>query len=101
MTLNIYSYENCAYHILHRRIPAYSFRILTNWYNHHNHLQRWRVVRHYADRVMGQLEMLDQLDIIGKTSEFARVFGIEFYDVLSRGSQVSLNDKLGTRLMKI
>lgn len=42
--------------------------------------------------------MLDQLDIIGKTSEFARVFGIEFYDVLSRGSQVCLNFvKIGER----
>ena len=35
-----------------------------------------------------QLAMLDQLNVIGKTSEFARVFGIEFFDVLSRGSQV-------------
>lgn len=87
VTLNIYSYENCAYHILHCRVPAYSFRTLTSWYSHRTHLYRWRVVHHYMERVRGQLAMLDQLDIIGKTSEFSRVFGIEFYDVLSRGSQ--------------
>ena len=39
--------------------------------------------------VKGNLEMIEQLDMIGRTSEFARVFGIEFYHVLSRGSQVS------------
>lgn len=93
VTLNIYSYENCAFHILHRRVPAYTSRTLTSWYNHRTHLHRWRVIQHYTERVTGQLAMLDQLDIIGKTSEFARVFGIEFFDVLSRGTQV------GTRLM--
>ena len=31
---------------------------------------------------------MEQVDLIGRTSEFARVFGIEFYHVLSRGSQV-------------
>lgn len=79
-------------------MPAYTFRTLTFWYSHGSHLHRWRVINHYTERVTGQLAMLDQLDIIGKTSEFARVFGIEFYDVLSRGSQVCLNFvKIGKR----
>lgn len=34
---------------------------------------------------------MDQVDLVGQTSEFARVFGIEFYHVLSRGSQVGEN----------
>ena len=33
--------------------------------------------------------MLDRLDIISTTSELARVFGIQFYQVLARGSQVN------------
>jgi len=32
---------------------------------------------------------MEQVDLIGQTSEFARVFGIEFYHVLSRGTQVN------------
>jgi len=36
--------------------------------------------------------MLKQLDIIGRTSELAKLFGIQFYEVLSRGSQVSTHD---------
>ena len=46
-------------------------------------------MKHYVTREKGNLEMIEQLDMIGRTSEFARVFGIEFYHVLSRGSQVS------------
>lgn len=40
-------------------------------------------------RADANLEIMDSLDIVGRTSEFARVFGIEFYNVLSRGSQVN------------
>ena len=49
---------------------------------------RWRTVQHYLLRVRGSLQIMEQIDLIGQTSEFARVFGIEFYHVLSRGSQV-------------
>ncbi|XP_050394966.2 DNA polymerase zeta catalytic subunit [Patella vulgata] len=87
VTLNIYDFENVAHHVLHQRIPLYSFRSLTTWFNHRTHLYRWRVIDHYTIRVKAILQIIDQLDLIGQTSEFARVFGIEFYDVLSRGSQ--------------
>lgn len=50
---------------------------------------RWRTVEHYARRCRATLQLLEQLDLIGQTSELARLFGILFYSVLSRGSQVS------------
>ncbi|XP_052808091.1 uncharacterized protein LOC128236972 isoform X1 [Mya arenaria] len=87
VTLNIYSFENVAFHVLHRRIPLYPFRSLTSWFKHRTHLHRWKVLSHYMTRAKANLELLDQLDVVGRTSEFARVFGIEFYHVLSRGSQ--------------
>lgn len=46
------------------------------------------MVDHYISRVRGNLQMLEQLDLIGKTSEMARLFGIQFLHVLTRGSQV-------------
>lgn len=49
---------------------------------------RWRVLDYFTMRVKANLQIIDQVDLIGRTSEFARVFGIEFYHVLSRGSQV-------------
>lgn len=39
-------------------------------------------------RVQGIAKLLDQLDLIGRTSELAKLFGIQFLEVLSRGSQV-------------
>lgn len=49
---------------------------------------RWKMVDHYVSRVRGTMQLLQQHDIIGRTSELARVFGIQFFHVLTRGSQV-------------
>jgi hypothetical protein len=49
---------------------------------------RWICVEYYLLRVQGIVKLLDQLDLIGRTSELARLFGIQFLEVLSRGSQV-------------
>lgn len=49
---------------------------------------RWKMVDHYVSRVCGSMQLLQQRDIIGRTSELARLFGIQFYHVLTRGSQV-------------
>jgi hypothetical protein len=49
---------------------------------------RWICVEYYLLRVQGIAKLLDQLDLIGRTSELARLFGIQFLEVFSRGSQV-------------
>ncbi|EEC17726.1 DNA polymerase zeta catalytic subunit, putative, partial [Ixodes scapularis] len=85
VTLNIYTFENVYYHVVHRRVPLYSFKVLTEWFAHDTDL--WRTVEHYVIRARGNLELLDRLDVVGKTSEMARIFGIQFFEVLSRGSQ--------------
>lgn len=46
------------------------------------------MVDHYVSRVCATMQLLQQHDIIGRTSELARVFGIQFLHVLTRGSQV-------------
>lgn len=86
-TLNNYSFENVAFHVLHQRFPLYSARTLSDWFDHNTDLYRWRMVDHYVSRVCGTMQLLQQNDIIGRTSELARVFGIQFYHVLTRGSQ--------------
>ncbi|XP_061603090.1 DNA polymerase zeta catalytic subunit [Cololabis saira] len=87
VTLNNYSFENVAFHVLHQRFPLYAPRTLSDWFDHKTHLHRWKVVDHYVSRVCGTMQLLQQNDIIGKTSELARVFGIQFLHVLTRGSQ--------------
>ncbi|XP_077075913.1 DNA polymerase zeta catalytic subunit [Siphateles boraxobius] len=85
--LNNYTFENVAFHLLHQRFPLYSHRTLSDWFDHNTYLHRWKVVDHYVSRVCGTVQLLQQQDIIGRTSELARVFGIQFYHVLTRGSQ--------------
>jgi DNA polymerase elongation subunit (family B) len=48
---------------------------------------RWRVESYYLERAQCNFYLLDALNIISRTSEFARMYGITFYSVLSRGSQ--------------
>ncbi|XP_051510617.1 DNA polymerase zeta catalytic subunit-like isoform X2 [Myxocyprinus asiaticus] len=85
--LNNYSFENVAFHLLHQRFPLYSHRTLSDWFDHNTHLHRWKMVDHYVSRVCGIMQLLQQQDVIGRTSELARVFGIQFLHVLTRGSQ--------------
>ncbi|XP_042359313.1 DNA polymerase zeta catalytic subunit [Plectropomus leopardus] len=85
--LNNYSFENVAFHVLHQRFPLYSPRTLSDWFDHNTHLYRWKMVDHYVSRVRGTMQLLQQNDIIGRTSELARLFGIQFFHVLTRGSQ--------------
>ena len=47
------------------------------------------MIEHYVSRVRGNTELMEQLDVIGRTSELARLFGIQFYEVFTRGSQVN------------
>ncbi|XP_028970573.2 DNA polymerase zeta catalytic subunit isoform X2 [Esox lucius] len=87
VTLNNYSFENVAFHVLHQRFPLYSSRTLSDWFDHTTDLYRWKMVDHYVSRLCGTMQLLQQHDIVGRTSELARVFGIQFYHVLTRGSQ--------------
>ncbi|CAB4055014.1 REV3L [Lepeophtheirus salmonis] len=64
-SLYSYTFENMMFHILHKRVPKYDDEMLSSW------------------------ERFDpeQLDLFGRNSELARLFGIQFYEVISRGSQ--------------
>ncbi|XP_061750084.1 DNA polymerase zeta catalytic subunit isoform X3 [Nerophis ophidion] len=87
VTINIYTFENVAFHVLHQRFPHYTPRTLSDWFDHHTDLYRWKTVDYYVSRVQGAMQLLQQRDIIGRTSELARLFGIQFFHVLTRGSQ--------------
>ncbi|XP_054990548.1 DNA polymerase zeta catalytic subunit isoform X1 [Sorex araneus] len=87
VALTNYTFENVGFHVLHQRFPLFTFRVLSDWFDNKTDLYRWKMVDHYISRVRGNLQMLEQLDLIGKTSEMARLFGIQFLHVLTRGSQ--------------
>ena len=50
-------------------------------------LRRSRVADYMVSRAALTLQLLEHLDLVGRTSEMARLFGIDFFSVLTRGSQ--------------
>ncbi|KAG5315050.1 REV3L polymerase, partial [Acromyrmex insinuator] len=82
-----YTFENVMHHVLHERVPCPSFKTLSTWWKQESMIIKSRVIHHYIVRVVGTLKLLSHLDVIGRTCELARLFGIQFYEVFSRGSQ--------------
>lgn len=85
IALMSYTFENIMFHVLHRRYQLKSFNDLTNLWK--SELTKWIVLEYYLERVEGTVQILNQLDLVGRTCELAKLFGIQFYEVLSRGSQ--------------
>jgi DNA polymerase elongation subunit (family B) len=97
--LHAYTQEATALHMLGRHLPRVPCHELTAWWGHslgggggggggaHYFPLRRRVLVHSMIRARLNLQLLDQLDLVGRTSGMARVFGIDFNSVLVRGSQ--------------
>ncbi|KAL3703967.1 DNA polymerase zeta [Talaromyces marneffei ATCC 18224] len=82
-----YTMENVVFHLLHRRIPHYPFKDLTRWFTGSKPRNIMKVVEYYLSRVQLDLEILDTNELIPRTSEQARLLGVDFFSVFSRGSQ--------------
>lgn len=82
-----YTMENVAWHLLHRRVPHYSWRTLTDWYRSGRHRDLAKVLNYYLVRSRLDIQILETNELIPRTSEQARVLGVDFFSVFSRGSQ--------------
>lgn len=94
-----YTMENVVFHLLHRRIPHYPYRDLTTWYQSKKPPDLAKVLDYYISRVQLDLEVLEQNELIPRTSEQARLLGIDFFSVFSRGSQFKV-ESLMLRIAK-
>ncbi|RLM86844.1 DNA polymerase zeta catalytic subunit isoform X2 [Panicum miliaceum] len=92
--LNNYSLEAVADEVLRRKIPLIPSRILNRWFATGPGRGRHRCVEYISNRARINLEIMNQLDLVNRTSELARVFGIDFFSVLSRGSQYRVESML-------
>lgn len=104
LKLQSYTLESCAHAVLRRRLPTFPAKVLSRWArggpsggdgegSRGVHL-RWRAIRHAASRAGVAAQMMEQLDLVARTSEQARIFGIDFFSVLSRGSQYRVESML-------
>ncbi|RFU81890.1 zeta catalytic subunit of dna polymerase [Trichoderma arundinaceum] len=82
-----YTMENVTWHLLHRRIPHYSWKSLTAWHQSGKARDLSRLLRYYRTRTRLDLEILESNELISRTSEQARLLGVDFFSVFSRGSQ--------------
>ncbi|MCJ1404208.1 DNA polymerase zeta [Xylographa trunciseda] len=82
-----YTLENIVFHLLHRRVPHYSFSTLTKWYRSGKPRDLATVINYFVSRVQLDLHILEQNELIPRTSEQARLLGVDFFSVFSRGSQ--------------
>ena len=82
-----YTIENVVFHLLHRRIPHYPFHDLTRWFTSGKPRDIAKVMNYFISRVKLDLQILEANELISRTSEQARILGIDFFSVFSRGSQ--------------
>ncbi|KAG0605129.1 hypothetical protein M758_9G034000 [Ceratodon purpureus] len=85
--LGIYTLEAVAEAVLRKRVPRIPWRTLTRWFARGPAQGRYRCIEYFVERAKLNFEIMDQLDLLNRTAELARVFGIDFYSVFSRGSQ--------------
>ena len=82
-----YTLENIVFHILHRRVPQFAHKDLTEWYKSGKPRELARIIDYYISRAHLDIEILQQNELIPRTSEQARLLGVDFFSVFSRGSQ--------------
>nr|BAK01083.1 predicted protein [Hordeum vulgare subsp. vulgare] len=92
--LNNYSLEAVADEVLRRKVPLVPTKTLNRWFATGPGRGRHRCIEYVSSRAMLNLEIINQLDLVNRTSELARVFGIDFFSVLSRGSQFRVESML-------
>ena len=86
LKLKRYSLQNVAWHLLTERTPLLRPSVVTAWWSGGGAL-RAVLLEQLAVRSSLNLDILGELELIGRSSEMARLIGISFGSVLSRGSQ--------------
>ncbi|KAL5604423.1 uncharacterized protein BROUX77_004609 [Berkeleyomyces rouxiae] len=99
-----YTMENIAWHLLGRRIPHYSHAVLTAWCKAGcassaaaigGHRSLARLLRYFQQRTRLDLEILEANELVARTREQARLLGVDFFSVVSRGSQFKVESMMG------
>ncbi|KAJ1969188.1 DNA polymerase zeta [Dispira parvispora] len=85
--LQHYTRTHLILHFLGQRIPAFSHATLTRWLVRGDHRQQLRAYQYYFEWVWHNTQLLERSGLIQQNSEFAKLYGIDFFSVLTRGSQ--------------
>ena len=69
------------------RTPKFTHETLTTWYQSSNPHLITRTLKYWIDRTEVDLEVIESSEQVFRTAEFARIYGVDFFSVISRGSQ--------------
>jgi DNA polymerase zeta len=94
---NSYRFQNVVFHVLGIRFPDFSHQMLTQFYQGPPH-QKAFIDQYHSKHALLTMQMMAHLgnfnylfliilDLLNRTGELARVFGTDFFSVVSRGSQ--------------
>ena len=87
-----YTAQNVASHLLGRNIPLFSTSQITRWSA--SNRERHKALRHIFRMTELNLILLEKLDLFRRTSEMARLYGIDFFSCMTRGSQYRVEASL-------
>lgn len=83
--LSAYSREIVATELFGTTFPQHSNRVMEEWYM--GQKSPHRAVQHLVRLTALNVAIVDKLHVLSRTGELARVYGIDFMSVLTRGSQ--------------
>lgn len=90
--LSSYTVYGVASEVLAISVPEHKPYVLEQWLA--SKVRADRALLHLCDLTRVCLAIVDKLDIVGRTGELARVYGIDFMSVLTRGSQYRVESML-------
>lgn len=76
------------------RLPHFPHALSTRLYRSPSPHSRCLLLSHLLSRTLLPVLLLDGLNVIGRTGELSRLFGIDFLSVLTRGSQYRVESML-------
>ncbi|KAJ2710936.1 DNA polymerase zeta, partial [Coemansia spiralis] len=88
LSLTSYTFEKVVRELLGEQQPRHAPSVLAGWLDRGPAVARIRALRHVLRRSQTVLRILDKTRIVTRAAEFARVIGIDFNSVLTRGSQL-------------
>lgn len=87
IALSQYTLEHVVLHVFHERSPVYSWATTAAWMQSRQATDRERALSYALRRVKYCALLLAKTEVLLRTAEFARMYGVDFFSVLSRGSQ--------------
>lgn len=85
-----HSFFNAVYELLNKRTAHYKWSTLKTYYSQAKYL----VYDYFLERIHYTNLILNKLEIFPKKISLSRVFGIDLYSILTRGSQFLVNSVL-------